>query len=183
MPFQVQRADASYFRDARACDFSFLIQATCVPEFGKRVQEWAAQPVAAERKDYGFDVGELEGYLSSPDSALFTAAADTDVAGHIAVASNWNRFGLVKGIAIDSRHRGQGLAGKLMDAAAGWAKSKELCGLMLETQNNNIAACRFYQRYGFELGGIDRMLYRGLGGSVADEIALFWYLEFASADA
>lgn len=33
---------------------------------------------------------------------------------------------------------------------------------MLETQNNNMAACRYYHRYGFELGGIDHLIYRGL---------------------
>lgn len=181
MQHRIQRARASYFEDGASCDFSFLVQGAYEPEFGKPVQAWAIRAVSPYRKDYGFDADALKGHLSSPDSALFTAAADAGV-GHIAVSKNWNCFGLVDDIAIDSAHRGLGLAERLMDAAADWARSAGLSGLMLETQNNNMAACRFYQRYGFELGGIDRLLYRGLD-SGTEEVALFWYLSFASAKA
>jgi streptothricin acetyltransferase len=48
---------------------------------------------------------------------------------------------------------------------------------MLETQNINVAACLFYQRCGFTLGGFDRYLYRGLDPST-EEVALYWYLLF-----
>ena len=48
---------------------------------------------------------------------------------------------------------------------------------MLETQNINVAACLFYARCGFVLGGYDRFLYRGLTPET-DEIALYWYLIF-----
>ena len=37
-----------------------------------------------------------------------------------------------------------------------WAKQKDLCGLMLETQNNNLLACRFYIKKGFVLGAVDK---------------------------
>ncbi|MCY1188690.1 hypothetical protein D3C81_1499100 [compost metagenome] len=58
-----------------------------------------------------------------------------------------------------------------------WARKKQLPGVMLETQNNNLGACRLYQDYGFELGGIDRLRYRGIDPETA-EVALFWYLMF-----
>jgi len=53
---------------------------------------------------------------------------------------------------------------------------ENLPGLMLETQNNNLAACAFYEKHGFRLGGIDRCLYQGLDPQ-SSEIALFWYRE------
>jgi len=46
---------------------------------------------------------------------------------------------------------------------------------MLETQHNNVAACRLYARHGFRLGGVDLDLYRGLPHPGRHEIALFWY--------
>jgi ribosomal protein S18 acetylase RimI-like enzyme len=58
-----------------------------------------------------------------------------------------------------------------------WAKEKGLPGLMLETQNNNVAACHLYESCGFELGGFDRNLYKGLHPDTK-EIALYWYLFF-----
>jgi ribosomal protein S18 acetylase RimI-like enzyme len=44
---------------------------------------------------------------------------------------------------------------------------------MLETQDTNLAACRFYKKYGFILGGVDTMLYRNFENK--DQKALFWY--------
>jgi streptothricin acetyltransferase len=55
--------------------------------------------------------------------------------------------------------------------------SQGLPGVRLETQSNNVAACRFYERQGFVLKGFDADLYRGeMPGT--REIALFWYFWF-----
>ncbi len=62
-----------------------------------------------------------------------------------------------------------------MQEAIAWARSKQLPGIMLETQNINVAACRFYESCGFKLGGMDRFLYKGISKDL-DEIALYWYL-------
>jgi len=51
-----------------------------------------------------------------------------------------------------------------------------MLGLLAETQDTNLAACRFYHRYGFVLGGADTMLYANCSDS--NEKALFWYLRF-----
>jgi streptothricin acetyltransferase len=64
-----------------------------------------------------------------------------------------------------------------MERAIEWARSLDLPGLMLETQDINVKACRFYERMGFVLSGFDRHLYKAtLPGR--DEIALYWYLVF-----
>jgi ribosomal protein S18 acetylase RimI-like enzyme len=48
---------------------------------------------------------------------------------------------------------------------------------MLETQNNNLGACRLYERCGYVVGGIDHLRYRGIDPNTA-EVALFWYRLF-----
>ena len=68
----------------------------------------------------------------------------------------------------------------LLQHAVAWARERQLAGVMLETQNNNVAACRLYESCGFQLGGFDRYLYKGLHPDT-DEIALYWYLLFADA--
>jgi streptothricin acetyltransferase len=60
-----------------------------------------------------------------------------------------------------------------------WARDRQLAGVMLETQNNNVAACRLYESCGFQLGGFDRCLYQGLHPGT-HEIALYWYLLFTA---
>jgi streptothricin acetyltransferase len=64
-----------------------------------------------------------------------------------------------------------------MMEAIDWARGGGYPGLMLETQDINVAACRFYASLGFKLGGFDRYLYKAeMPGT--DEIALYWYLLF-----
>lgn len=63
-----------------------------------------------------------------------------------------------------------------MDQAVQWAQQHKLAGLMLETQDVNAAACGFYARYGFIIGGVDNMLYSNF--STAAEQAIFWYYKF-----
>lgn len=43
----------------------------------------------------------------------------------------------------------------LMDVAVLWGKENGLYGVLLETQDVNLLACRFYLTYGFKLGGVD----------------------------
>lgn len=50
-------------------------------------------------------------------------------------------------------------------------------GIMLETQNNNVAACKFYEKCGFVIGGFDFLVYTGLD-KTSDEVAIYWYLHF-----
>ena len=45
---------------------------------------------------------------------------------------------------------------------------------MAETQDNNVPACKFYESYGFKLGGFDKYLYKGID-KTNNEIAIFWY--------
>jgi ribosomal protein S18 acetylase RimI-like enzyme len=78
---------------------------------------------------------------------------------------------------VEPDYRGQGVGYALIQRAVEWAKSTGLPGIMLETQDNNVAACRLYQRCGFELCGFDTHLYKGLDPAT-DEIALYWYLIF-----
>lgn len=70
-----------------------------------------------------------------------------------------------------------GVGRALVDQAKQWARQKQLPGIMLETQNNNVRACKFYESCGFTIGGFDNFLYRGL---VVDtvEVAVYWYFHF-----
>ena len=50
---------------------------------------------------------------------------------------------------------------------------------MLETQDNNLIACKFYHNCGFKIGSVDTMLYANFENNF--EKAVFWYLRFKNA--
>jgi len=52
-------------------------------------------------------------------------------------------------IAVDKNVRRQGVAGRLFDAALGFAQENELKSIFLEVRKSNAAAISFYIKYGF----------------------------------
>ncbi len=73
-------------------------------------------------------------------------------------------------IRVAPEQRGAGVGAALFRAAGDWARARGCGWLKIETQNVNVAACRFYQKMGCTLGGIDRFAYPQLPG----EVQLWW---------
>ena len=67
--------------------------------------------------------------------------------------------------------RSSGIGALLWRAAEDWARTRGCRQLMVETQNNNVGACRFYARMGCTLGALHRFRHPEL----PDEIQLLWY--------
>jgi GNAT superfamily N-acetyltransferase len=67
--------------------------------------------------------------------------------------------------------RGRGVGRQLFAAVERCAKARGCCQLKVETQNINVAACRFYARVGCRLGAVDRSAYPELPG----EVQLLWF--------
>jgi GNAT superfamily N-acetyltransferase len=74
-------------------------------------------------------------------------------------------------IRVAPEARGRGVGSALFRAAEAWARARGCRQLKVETQNVNVAACRFYARQGCVLTSVHRDAYPGL----PDEIRLLWY--------
>lgn len=59
-----------------------------------------------------------------------------------------------------------------MDMAYNWAKERNAIQLKVETQHNNVSACKFYASKNYILGTIDKHAY---SGDPKDETMLIWY--------
>jgi GNAT superfamily N-acetyltransferase len=71
---------------------------------------------------------------------------------------------------VASNRRRSGVGSIVFQAVEGWARGRGCVRLDVETQTNNVAACRFYARMGCELRAIDRFAYPNL----PDEVSLLW---------
>jgi GNAT superfamily N-acetyltransferase len=74
-------------------------------------------------------------------------------------------------IRVEPAFRGKGIGTALLERAESWARQRGCKLLKIETQNNNVGACRFYARMGCELGAIMRHAYT----DYPDEVELVWY--------
>ena len=173
----VRVADDGFAAYIWGSDFSFEVGAYGAAVIGQPVERWAVTPIVPYRKCYGIDPEEFSSYRDAADSAIFMAYLDDEPVGHLVISTNWNGFAHIDELAVHAPARRHGVAKALLDVAQFWSRKKKLPGIMLETQNNNLGACRLYERCGYEIGGIDHLRYRGIDPNTA-EIALFWYRLF-----
>ena len=178
MNITIQQLNEQNFHAVNRCDGTFTVDARLVLHVEDDVIHYTIVNVPPYQKRYPAEAAEYATYLHRPDRAIFFALVDDQVAGQVIVRRNWNRYAFVEDITVDAGFRRKGVGRALLQHVVDWARDRQLAGVMLETQNNNLGACRLYEHCGFQLAGFDCCLYKGLNPNT-DEIALYWYLLFA----
>ncbi len=177
MNITIREMDQSNIQFVKTYGESFEVTAKLLPHAENGKISYTIVAVPPYIKQYGPEEFDPPSYVSNPDRIVFYAYVDDRLAGQIRVMKHWNKYAYIDDIAVNNEYRGQGIGRALMECAIAWAKSKGFPGMMLETQNNNVAGCRLYARCGFELRGFDTYLYKAVDPGT-DEIALYWYLMF-----
>lgn len=160
-------------------DDSFIVDSVLLLTLKENKIRYSVKPIPSCKKSYTdeSEPADYSVYLDNPDQAVYLAFAGNQPAELAAVKRNWNEYAYIEDIKVDPAFRRHGIGRKLMEQAKRWAQEKGLAGITLETQNNNVKACKFYENFGFEIGGFDLFLYKGIDQH-QDEIALYWYLTF-----
>ena len=130
------------------------------------------------QKTYPCDDSDYSEYIASQSRAVFLAFSGEEYAGRIILSEDWNQYALIEDISVDAPLRGTGIGTALIRRAVQWAEERRLKGLAVETQDNNLLACRFYAKCGFQIGAVNTMLYANFEKPYSDETAVFWYLKF-----
>ena len=102
------------------------------------------QFVAGWRRCDGFLVAEKDGHIRG--YAALTAHAPEDTVS-------------ISDLVVARVHRRQGIGTALLLAASGWAKSRNLRWLVMETQTKNHPAIRFCEKHGFAFCGFNDHYY------------------------
>ena len=129
-------------------------------------------------KLYPGDEEDWTRYLHTDERTIFFAFLDETCVGQVVLRRDWNRYAIIEDICVARAARRKGVGQALLARAAQWARQQNLAGLALETQDNNLGACRFYQRCGMQIGAVNTMLYRNFPPPWSEEIAIYWYLKF-----
>jgi ribosomal protein S18 acetylase RimI-like enzyme len=175
--FSIRVADECFEDYILNSEFTFRVTGYAQVQIGKPVSHWRIDPVEPYLKNYGIDSEEFCHYRDAADSTVLVAWLDEQPVGHIVISQHWNGFAHIDELAVDTTARRNGVARKLLDVAQFWSRKRNLPGIMLETQNNNLGACMLYEGYGFVVGGMDALRYRAID-PMTQEAAIFWYLLF-----
>ena len=146
--------------------------------------DWHLYEVELEKpydkgRGYNFDTIERENIRKrrAQDNTLIEVAIEptTDsIVGILDVEERtWNNTAWIWNVMLDKSVRGQGLGTEMIQRTVAWATQRQLRAIMLETQTNNVPACRFYAKMGFKLIGINTLFYSNRDVE-RDEIAIFW---------
>ena len=156
-----------------------------VPEPTGRSVDLRARAIATPyTKDYdAYDEGSPVGWTSRFGAAkwgILAAYVNGERVGGAVVVAHDSTIDLLEGrrdlavvwdLRVAPAFRRTGVGSALMAAALHWARDRRTRVLKVETQNINVAACRFYQRHGFILGAV----HVGAYAAFPDEVQLFWY--------
>ncbi|ACK64036.1 TPA: streptothricin N-acetyltransferase SatA [Bacillus cereus] len=167
-------------------DDSFIVNARLILSLskGNRCIKYTAEDVPSYEKSYLQNQDDNEElpyneYINKPNQVIYIALLHNQIIGLMVLKKNWNHYAYIEDITVDKKYRTLGVGKRLVDQAKQWAKKGNMPGIMLETQNNNVAACKFYEKCGFVIGGFDFLVYKGLDIE-NDEVAIYWYLHFDS---
>lgn len=130
-------------------------------EDGEHPLEW---PKHFDISHWGFLIAREAGTLVGGVAVAFDTPGLRFLEGRRELAVIWD-------IRVAPEARGRGVGAVLFRAAERWAMDRGVRRLTIETQNINVDACRFYERQGCVLGGINRFAYLALPG----EVQLLWY--------
>ena len=77
-------------------------------------------------------------------------------------------------IRVAPEYKSRGVGTQLFSYAKEWSVRHNCKQMKIETQNNNVLACKFYAKQGARLGQINEYAYYGEDD---DEVMLIWYLD------
>ncbi|MBM7578223.1 GNAT family N-acetyltransferase [Jeotgalibacillus terrae] len=163
-------------KDINQTNDDFKVFGKVIPSF--QSGEWSfEEQLFDQTKVIRFPDDQLDWhqYINQEDKALFLVYKGQQCIGQIRVVKDWNRFCYIENIAVIKEFRKYGIGKLLLTKAEEWAKDRCLIGISLETQDDNLGACRFYVNQGFVLGGVDTLKQ---SYNLNIEATLYWYKLF-----
>ena len=118
--------------------------------------------------NWGLLVARIEGHRVAGAALAVKTPALTMLEGRADVAVLWD-------IRVAPLARKRGVGSALFRAVESSARGKGYKQLKVETQNINVAACRFYARQGCVLAAVNSFAYSGL----PNETPMLWYKDIA----
>jgi len=158
-------------------DSSFEITSKLIINLSDDKFSYNVIPVSKRIKSYVYDEIDYSVYITDENKKIFFLFDGDKPAGQIILLKYWSGYCYINDIPIDKNYRGKGIGKLLIEKAIEWAKGKNCMGMQVETQDVNVNACKFYERLGFVLGGVDMFRYKS-SETEKDEVALDWYLLF-----
>ncbi len=113
-------------------------------------------------------------YDSMAENSIFVGAYEGENCVGLAIYQHsWNKYLYLYDLKVKAAYRGQRIGEQLIGAGRELARENGYRGLHTVGQDNNLGACSFYVRCGFEIGGMDSRVYRGTAQEGKSDILFY----------
>jgi GNAT superfamily N-acetyltransferase len=142
------------------------------PAFAFELREMSVDlPLYKDLRAYQRTLEAVEVRLAGVQGG-YVALADGQVAGVVLLkVEEWRAVARIEDIIVGRLFRRYGIGTLLLNCAADWARNRGCRAILLETQNINYPAIRFYLRNGLQIWGIGQHHYPP--GPEEHEVAIF----------
>lgn len=107
---------------------------------------------------------------------VFIGAYDGNTCVGLAImADDMFKYMYLDDLKVSKEYRNQGIGKALLEKAMEVACERNYNGIYTIGQDNNVSACMFYLKAGFEIGGFDNRVYRGT--SQEQKANIIFYLD------
>ncbi|MBQ8952574.1 MAG: GNAT family N-acetyltransferase [Clostridia bacterium] len=154
----IRRIDTTNAVDAKLPNESFQIWGRLIPSLENGRWTYKTEELRQSTEMCFPD----EDYDIASDDGLFLGAYDGDTCVGLAVLRrDMFKYLYLDDLKVNRSLRGNGIGGMLIEACMKEARTLGLRGVYTIGQDNNLSACLFYLKHGFEIGGFDNRCYRG----------------------
>jgi streptothricin acetyltransferase len=176
MDIQIRQMDSQSIHQVDQFNRNSIVNSKLVLQVENNQLSYSIVLVEPYEKILSVDTEDYNTFIDNPQKVIFFADISGTPVGQIKMIPWWNKFAYVEELVVDTGFRGKGVGRALMMRAIEWAKEQHFPGITLETQDNNVPACKLYETCSFVLAGFDLCAYKNFAN--ASEIALYWYLIF-----
>ena len=169
---EIQRIDAAHAKDLQLPNEPFDLFGRLIVTYVN--QEWScAEERFPEVMQMCFP-DEHYDYAAMTQNSIFLGAYEGDTCVGLAVLQQaMFRYLYLYDLKVNRAYRKAGVGRKLLEAARDVAQTNGYRGIYTIGQDNNLGACRFYLKTGFQIGGLDTRVYGGTSQEGKSDILFY----------
>ena len=157
---EIRRITRENAGDLNIKNEAFAMPGRFIPELKDGVWSYRTEPFDVVETDTfpdeSYDFDEISG-----KGIILGAYEDGKCIGVAIYQDYWLKYMYLYDLKVNAAARGKGVGKALIEAGLAAARERGYRGIYTQARDNNLNACMFYLKAGFEIGGFDNRVYEG----------------------
>lgn len=171
---EIKRISHGNSADLNLKNEPFVMPGRFIPTLKDGVWGYRIEPFETVETDV-FPDENYDFHLIDAKGIILGAYENGECIGVAIYQDYWLKYMYLYDLKVNTAFRGKGVGKALIMAGLKEAKARGYMGIYTQAQDNNLNACLFYLKVGFEIGGFDNRIYGGT--AQANKADVIFYLD------